>query len=62
MSSDGLFEYSEIVKATNIEMKRLGWTTEKGRNYLKEIYGKRSRHSLTDDELLQFWEYLMSLE
>ena len=62
LSSDGLFEYSEIVKATNIEMKRLGWTTEKDRNYLKEIYGKRSRHSLTDDELLQFWEYLMSLE
>jgi hypothetical protein len=48
----------EIIERTDLLMKQLGWTNEKGRTYLKETYGKRSRHLLNDDELLQFLQYL----
>lgn len=41
-----------------IEMKRLGWSTEQGREYLKRTYGKRSRQELNDAELLDFLRYL----
>jgi hypothetical protein len=41
-----------------VEMKRLGWTKEQGRDYLKQTYGKRSRQELDDDELIDFLRYL----
>jgi len=51
-------DYTEVIARTTFEMNRLGWTEEQGRNHLKEIYGRRSRHSLTDRELLQFLKFL----
>ena len=51
-------DYTEVIARTNFEMNRLGWTEEQGRSHLREIYGKRSRHSLTDGELLQFLKFL----
>ncbi|NJL82435.1 MAG: hypothetical protein HC890_04765 [Chloroflexaceae bacterium] len=39
-------------------MKRLQWTSEDGRRYLLQTYGKRSRQLLSDEELLEFWQYL----
>jgi hypothetical protein len=48
---------NEIAKI-GVEMKRLGWTTEQGRSYLKRTYGKRSRQELNDDELIDFLRYL----
>ncbi len=35
-----------------------GWTSEQGREYLERTYGKRSRHQLTDEELMSFLLYL----
>jgi hypothetical protein len=52
------FDFSETIAQTNIEMKRLGWTKEQGRDYLRETYGKLSRQYLTDGELQEFLEYL----
>ncbi len=46
---------------TTVQMKRLGWTDKQGREYLIEAYGKRSRHLLNDEELLDFLRYLESL-
>ncbi len=54
-------QYDDIIAAIDLEMKRLGWTKERRREYLMENYGKRSRHSLTDRELLEFLDYLRSL-
>ena len=53
-------DFSEIIAKTDWEMKRLGWNTEQGKNYLLETYGKRSRHYLGDEELLEFLDYLQS--
>ncbi|VEP16897.1 hypothetical protein H1P_5090002 [Hyella patelloides LEGE 07179] len=64
MSRSSLIEYalSEIIEATDGEMSRLGWNKEQGRQYLIDNYGKRSRLHLTDEELLEFWEYLKNEE
>ena len=55
-----LIDFSDIIAKTNIEIKRLGWTNEQGRNYLLQTYGKRTRQLLNDQELLEFWRYLES--
>lgn len=49
---------SEEIMRIGIEMKRLGWSTEQGREYLKRTYGKSSRSKLDDAELLDFLHYL----
>lgn len=57
----GEIDFNEIKQKTDIEIKRLGWTKENGRDFLKSRYGKRSRLHLTDDQLLEFLHYLESL-
>jgi hypothetical protein len=54
-------DFNEIKHKTDIEIKRLGWTKEDGRNFLKSHYGKRTRLHLTDEQLLEFLHYLESL-
>ncbi len=56
--SANLADRSEEIMKIGIEMKRLGWSTEQGREYLKRTYGKRSRQELEDAELLDFLRYL----
>jgi hypothetical protein len=50
----------DLISRTDIELKRLGWTQDQGRNYLLETYGKKSRHLLSDEELIEFCHYLES--
>lgn len=60
ISSEPL-DFSDIIAKSNVELKRLGWTSEQGREYLLQTYGKRSRQLLSDEELLEFLQYLESL-
>jgi hypothetical protein len=53
-------DYSVLKTKIDVEMKRLAWTTEKGREYLISTYGKKSRLLLTNEELLEFYQYLSS--
>jgi hypothetical protein len=53
-------DFSEIISRSNVELKRLGWTSDQGRNYLLQTYGKRSRQLLSDEELLEFLVYLQA--
>ncbi len=53
-------DFSDVIARSNVELKRLGWTSEQGRNYLLATYGKRSRQLLSDEELLEFLQYLES--
>jgi len=55
-------DLSEIIDQTSFEMKRLGWTTEQGRQFLKQRFGKESRQQLDSHELEQFLEHLKSLQ
>lgn len=54
-------DFSEIIAKSDMELKRLGWTSEQGRNYLLQTYGKRSRQLLSDEELIEFLQHLQSL-
>ncbi|MGF1488400.1 MAG: hypothetical protein ACFBSE_15040 [Prochloraceae cyanobacterium] len=51
-------ELSEILARTDLHMNRLGWTKQDGRDHLNSIYGKRSRHSLNNAQLLEFLQFL----
>lgn len=53
---------SDVIAQTGVELRRLGWSVADGREYLEEAYGKRSRHDLTDEELIAFLMHLESLE
>lgn len=53
-------DLSDIIVQTDVELKRLGWGVNQGREFLERTYGKRSRHDLTDEELLEFLLYLES--
>ncbi|MGF1495875.1 MAG: hypothetical protein ACFB8W_03500 [Elainellaceae cyanobacterium] len=57
-SSGGTIDLSDIIAKTSVELTRLGWTEEQGREHLQQAYGKRSRQQLTDPELLDFLRYL----
>ena len=39
-------------------MKRLGWTQGERREYFIKTYGVTSRLYLSDEELIEFWQYL----
>lgn len=49
---------SDVIAKTDVEMQRLGWTQEQGRDYLKKTYSKQSRRFLSEVELLDFLRYL----
>jgi len=51
-------DLSDIIAQTDVELQRLGWDVSQGREFLEKTYGKRSRHDLTDEELLEFLLYL----
>lgn len=51
-------DFNEIKQKTDIEIKRLSWTKDRGKDFLMSRYGKRSRLHLTDEQLLEFLRYL----
>lgn len=54
-------DMSDAISKIDVEMERLSWTKEQGRDYLVRTFDKRSRQQLTNDELLQFLSHLKSL-
>jgi hypothetical protein len=54
-------DLSDVIAQTDVELKRLAWSVKDGRDYLEQTYRKRSRHDLTDEELLAFLLHLESL-
>jgi hypothetical protein len=58
--STGPVDLSDVIAQTTVEIKRLGWSEVQGRNHLQRTYGKRSRQQLTDEELLEFLQYLQA--
>jgi hypothetical protein len=51
-------DLSDVIAKTDVELQRLGWTPEQGREYLIKTYGKRGRTLLTEDELHDFLRHL----
>lgn len=51
---------SDVIAQTDVQIERLGWTKEQGREHLKTTYGKLGRSLLSEEELLDFLNYLKS--
>lgn len=51
-------DMSNVLAGTDVEMRRLGWSAQDGRNHLTNAYGKRSRQELHQGQLLDFLAYL----
>ena len=54
-------DFNDIIKEIDQLMEINGWTKEQGRDYLVQTYGKQSRQVLSDEELLEFRDYLREL-
>ena len=48
----------KLMSDIDVQMQRLGWTVEQGREHLLKYYGKRSRLLLSEEELDNFLLYL----
>ncbi len=55
-----VIEWDEIKEEIDSNMKQLGWSEKKGKDYLIKRYGKSSRLHLTDGELIEFSNFLKS--
>lgn len=58
--SGPVVDQSDDIAKISVEMQRLNWTMEQGRDYLIRTYNKRSRHLLSEEELKDFLQYLES--
>ena len=55
------YEWNDLLAAIDAELNRLGWTSDQGRQHLKERYGVKSRHLLTNEQIIDFWHFLKGL-
>ena len=53
---------TELRYAIELEIMRLNWTKEQAIKCFKKKYNNRYFDSLNNEELLEFWEYLKSIE
>jgi hypothetical protein len=53
--------FHRLIRLTDQQQKRLGWSSQQAREFLLTMYGKRSRHLLTNEEMLDFYDYLKTL-
>ncbi|MCC5634994.1 hypothetical protein LC593_03830 [Nostoc sp. CHAB 5844] len=49
---------ADFIAKTDTYLSQLNWTPKQGREYLQQKYGKKSRHHLSETELLDFIDYL----
>ncbi len=53
-------ERKKKIAQTTLEIQRLGWDNQQGREFLQARYNKRARSQLSDEELLDFLHYLQT--
>lgn len=58
----GAETFCSLMTSINLEMNRLGWDDYKGKEYLKENFGKSSRYLMSEEELFLFRESLRQME
>jgi hypothetical protein len=59
-SDEQLLSVTDMIPLINMELKRLAWSREKGRDCIIELYNKRSSSLLSDQELLGLLRYLQA--
>ncbi len=51
-------DFNEVIRSIDEQMRRLNWSRGEGKDYLIKTYGVKSRLKLTDEQLIEFLEYL----
>ncbi len=51
-------DFNEVIRSIDEEMRRLNWSRGEGKDYLVKTYGVKSRLKLTDEQLIEFLNYL----
>jgi hypothetical protein len=51
---------TDMIPMINIELKRLGWSKDRGRDYMVSLYNKRASALLSDDELFGLLQHLQA--
>jgi hypothetical protein len=51
---------TDMIPLINMELKRLGWSKERGREYMVSLYNKRASALLSDDELFGLLQHLQA--
>jgi hypothetical protein len=49
---------TDMIPMINMELKRLGWSKDRGREYMVSLYNKRASALLSDDELFGLLQHL----
>jgi hypothetical protein len=49
---------TDMIPMINMELKRLGWSKDRGRDYMVSLYNKRASALLSDDELFGLLQHL----
>ena len=55
-------DFNEVMRSIDEQMRRLNWSRGEGKDYLIKTYGVKSRLKLTDEQLIEFLEYLRKKE
>lgn len=58
--ADPLLSVTDMIPMINMELKRLGWSKERGRDYMVALYNKRASALLSDDELFGLLQHLQA--
>jgi hypothetical protein len=51
---------TDMIPMINMELKRLGWSKDRGRDYMVSLYNKRASALLSDDELFGLLQHLQA--
>ncbi len=52
------YEFNDVMREIDEEMRRLNWSKGQGKDYLIKTYGVKSRLKLKDRQLVEFLKYL----
>jgi hypothetical protein len=59
-SDDSPLTVTDIIPLINMELKRLGWSKDRGRDYMVTLYNKRASALLSDEELFGLLQHLQA--
>jgi|688.fasta_scaffold46040_5 hypothetical protein len=52
--ADNSLQWDDLITEIDLLLKKLNWTPDKGKNYLLNKYGFKSRHQLSDVQVIEF--------
>ena len=61
IEQQGGWDFNYVIEQLERHIQRVGGTIEYWKNYLREKYNVASRRRLSDQQIIEFWDYLRGL-